>query len=41
MESWTGRYEVMGQYAGSDIVLESNSLFAGFFLHTKKAKKGR
>lgn len=39
MESWSGRYEVMGQYAESDIVLESNSLLRAVFSY-QKTKKG-
>ena len=41
MESWSGRCEAMGQYAGSDIVLESNSLlWAVFFIPKKQRKAG-
>ena len=39
MESWSGRYEVMGQYAGSDIVLESNSLLRAVFFIPKNKER--
>ena len=40
MESWSGRYEVMGQYARSDIVLESNRLlWAVFFIQKNKERQ--
>ena len=39
MESWSGRYEVMGQYAESDIVLESNSLFRAVFFIPKNKER--
>lgn len=37
--SWSGRYEVMGQYAGSDIVLESNSLLRAVFFIPKNKER--
>ena len=39
MESWSGRYEVMGQYARSDIVLESNSLLRAVFFIPKNKER--
>ena len=39
MESRSGRYEAMGQYAGSDIVLESNSLLRAVFFILKNLRK--
>lgn len=39
MESWSGRYEVMGQYAESDIVLESNSLLRAVFFIPKNKER--
>ena len=40
MESWSGRYAAMGQYSGSDIVLESNSLlWAVFFIPKNKERQ--
>ena len=40
MESWSGRCEAMGQYAGSDIVLESNILlWAVFFIPKNKERQ--
>ena len=39
MESRSGRYETMGQYARSDIVLESNSLLRAVFFILKNLRK--
>ena len=39
MESWSGRYEVMGQYARSDIVFESNSLLRAVFFIPKNKER--
>ena len=39
MESRSGRYEAMGQYARSDIVLESNSLLRAVFFILKNLRK--
>ena len=39
-ESQSGRYETMGQYAGSNIVLGSNSLLGAVFF-ILKITKGR